>query len=84
MTGRDAELEDDEVMDQRRVDHLQNLLEQATKGIVAMAAKKGATGADKSGRMRITENRHHRRRVPVRTLDVVEVNVALERSRIQR
>ena len=38
--------EDDEVMDQRRVDRLQNLLEQATKGIVAMAAKKGATGAD--------------------------------------
>ena len=42
--------EDDEAVDQRRVDRLQNLLEQATKGIVAMAAKKGATGADKSGR----------------------------------
>ena len=38
--------EDDEVMDQRRVDHLQNLLEQATKGIVAMAAKKGAIGRE--------------------------------------
>ena len=42
--------EDDEVMDQRRVDHLQNLLEQATKGIVTMAARKGATGANKSSR----------------------------------
>jgi len=42
--------EDDEIMDQWRVDHLQNLLEQATKGITAMAAKNGATGASKSGR----------------------------------
>ena len=41
--------EDDEVMDQRRVDHLQNLLEQATKGINAMAAKKGAKGVNQSG-----------------------------------
>jgi len=42
--------ESDEVIDQRQVDRLQSLLEQATKGIVAMAAKKGATGASKSGR----------------------------------
>ena len=41
---------EDDVMDQRRVDRLQDLLEQATKGIAAMAAKKGAIGVNKSGR----------------------------------
>ena len=40
----------DDAVDQLRVDELQSLLERATKGIAALAAKKGATDQGKSGR----------------------------------